>query len=53
MSGKRLLWTGRKHWWHLSFGKARRLDRLFDQIELERVEPYKVELKRGKMADKR
>ena len=49
MSVKRILWHEKKHWWHLDFGKAKRLARIYDQIEMERVEPYKMELRHGQV----
>jgi hypothetical protein len=33
---KREIWHGKKHLWHLSWGKARRLERIFDTIERNR-----------------
>ena len=53
MSGKRVLWHNKKHWWHLSSSKVRRLTRLYEQLEVERVEPYKVELMHVKIIEKK
>jgi len=52
MRSKRLIYCSRKHKWGLSSSKARKLATLYDQIELERVEPYKVELTRVKVTEK-
>lgn len=53
MISKRTLWHNRKHWWHLSTSKAHKLSIIFEKIEIERVEPYKVELQIEKVNQKR
>ncbi len=43
MGGKRLIWSETaKHRWHLCIGKKRRLDKIYDKIEIERRVPELV-----------
>ena len=44
MGAKRALWCGNKHHWHLSSSKRRRIDKIFEKIDIEK---QRIKLKKN------